>query len=246
MINPKLLPTKSQKVFKVLSQMPIWDDFYIGGGTGLILRFGHRISADFDLFSPTNRLSSPERRIIHQLLKKSGKTIVESTREGSFRVTFEGVTLGFFHYDYPLMKPLEKFGKVHPALIAKKVQEKRISSRLISKSLNDRCRVKIASLEDIALMKIAAIIGRGSKKDFIDVYFILKNGIKLPKLLKLSRKKFSHVRDVSIQALQALVYFDDANDEPMPRMSSPIKWKTVKSFFIKEVTKYSKKTLSIN
>ncbi len=217
MINPKFLPNKSQKVFKVLSQMPIWDDFYIGGGTGLILRFGHRISADFDLFSPNNRLSSPERRIIHQLLKKSGKTIVESTREGSFRVTFEGVTLGFFHYDYPLMTPLEKFSKV-----------------------------RIASLEDIALMKIAAIIGRGSKKDFIDVYYILKNGIKLPKLLKLSRKKFSHVRDVSIQALQALVYFDDAEDEPIPRMSSPIKWETVKSFFIREITKFSKKTLGIN
>jgi hypothetical protein len=162
MINPEFLPDKSQKVFKVLSQMPIWDDFYIGGGAGLILRFGHRISADFDLFSPTNRLSSPERRIIHQLLKKAGKTIVESTREGSFRVTFEGVTLGFFHYDYPLVAPLEKFGKI-----------------------------RIASLEDIALMKIAAIIGRGSKKDFTDVYFILKNGINLPELLRLSRKNFS-------------------------------------------------------
>lgn len=217
MINPKFLLYKSQKVFKILSQMPIWDDFYIGGGTSLILRFEHRISADFDLFSPTNRLSSSERRIIHKLLKKSGKTIVESTREGSFRVTFEGVTLGFFHYDYPLMTSLEKFSKV-----------------------------RIASLEDIALMKIAAIIGRGSKKDFIDVYFILKNGIKLPKLFKLSLKKFSHVRDVSIQALQALVYFDDADDEPMPNMSSPIKWETVKSFFIREITKFSKKTLGIN
>jgi len=216
MINPELLPVKSQKVFKVLSQMPIWDDFYIGGGAGLILRFGHRISVDFDLFSPTNRLSSPERRIIHQLLKKAGKTIVESTREGSFRVTFEGVTMGFFHYDYPLMTPLEKFGKI-----------------------------RIASLEDIALMKIAAIIGRGSKKDFIDTYFILKNGVGLPKLLNLSRQKFSHVRDVAIQALQALVYFDDAENEPMPKMSSPIKWETVKSFFIKEITKFSKKTLGI-
>jgi len=246
MINPEFLPAKSQKVFESLSQMPIWDDFYIGGGSGLILRFGHRISADFDLFSPTNRLSSSERRIIHQLLKKAGKTIVESTREGSFRVTFEDVTIGFFHYDYPLMAPLEKFGKARPAPIAKKVQEKRISSRLISKSLNDRCWVKIASLEDIALMKIAAIIGRGSKKDFIDTYFILKNGVGLPKLLKLSRKKFSHVRDVAIQALQALVYFNDAESEPMPRMSLPIKWETVKSFFIKEITKFSQKTLGIN
>ena len=115
------------------------------------------------------------------------------------------------------MKPLEKFGKV-----------------------------KIASLEDIALMKIAAIIGRGSKKDFIDTYFILKNGIGLSKLLKLSHKKFSHVRDVSIQALQALVYFDDAEAEPMPKMSLPIKWETVKSFFIKEITKFSQKALGIN
>jgi hypothetical protein len=216
MINPEFLPSKSQKVFNILAKFPIWDDFYIGGGTGLNLRFGHRISADFDLFSPTNRLSSPERRVIHQLLKKAGKTIVESTREGSFRVTFEDVTIGFFHYDYPLVAPLEKFGKI-----------------------------RIASLEDIALMKIAAIIGRGSKKDFIDTHFILKKGVGLPKLLKLSRKKFSHVRDVAIQVLQALVYFDDAEAEPMPRMSLPIKWETVKSFFIKEITKLGQKTLGI-
>jgi hypothetical protein len=225
--------------------MPIWNDFYLGGGTGLILRFRHRISADFDLFLATNRLSSPERRIIHRLLKKVGKTIVESTREGSFRVTFEDVTLGFFHYDYPLVAPLERFGKVHPAPIDKGVQEKRTSSRLFSKSLDDRCGVKVASLEDIALMKMAAIIGRGSKKDFIDIYFILKNGVSLPKLLQLSRKKFSHVRDVAIQALQALVYFDDAESEPMPRMSLPIEWKEVKSFFIKEITKFGQKTLGI-
>ena len=214
MINPEFLPNKSQKVFNILAKMPIWHDFYIGGGTGLILRFEHRISADFDLFSPTNRLSSPERRIIHQLLKKSGKTIVESTREGSFRVTFEGVTLGFFHYDYPIMAPLEKFGLT-----------------------------KVASLEDIALMKIAAIIGRGSKKDFIDVYFILKNNVGLPKLLKLSRKKFSHVRDVAIQALQALVYFDDADAEPIPKMTKRIDWQIVKSFYIRGITRLSRREL---
>jgi len=45
--------------------------------------------------------------------------------------------------------------------------------------------------------------------------------------------------------LQALVYFDDADDEPMPKMSLPIEWETVKSFFIKEITKFGQKTLGI-
>uniref|UniRef100_A0A7C6EFG3 Nucleotidyl transferase AbiEii/AbiGii toxin family protein n=1 Tax=candidate division WOR-3 bacterium TaxID=2052148 RepID=A0A7C6EFG3_UNCW3 len=220
MINPRFLPKQSQRVFKILTQLPIWDDFYIGGGTGLILRFGHRLSADFDLFSPTNRLSSPERRLLYSWLKKAGKTVVESTREGSFRLTFEGVTLGFFYYDYPLIAPLERYGKV-----------------------------KVASLEDIALMKIAAIIGRGSKKDFVDLYFILKKGgIGLAKLLSLARKKFPHVRDVAIQALQALTYFTDAETETIQgklKMAKPIAWQKIKSFLISEVTKYARAVLGI-
>lgn len=221
MINPRFLPSQSQKVFKTLAQLPIWDDFYIGGGTGIILRFGHRLSADFDLFSPNNRLSPQERRLLHSWLKRSGKTIVESTREGSFRVTFDSVTLGFFHYDYPLVAPLEKFG-----------------------------RIKIASLEDIALMKIAAIIGRGNKKDFIDLYFILKEGgISLAELLRISQKKFSHVRDVAIQALQALVYFADAETESCHgslRLTKQIEWQKIKSFFVSEVTKYGRKVFKID
>jgi len=33
--------------------------------------------------------------------------------------------------------------------------------------------IKFAGLKDIAAMKLAAITGRGTKKDFIDVYFLL-------------------------------------------------------------------------
>ena len=35
-------------------------------------------------------------------------------------------------------------------------------------------RLRIAGIKDIIAMKLAAITGRGSKKDFFDIYFLLK------------------------------------------------------------------------
>ncbi|MGB9749943.1 MAG: nucleotidyl transferase AbiEii/AbiGii toxin family protein [Caldisericia bacterium] len=51
--------------------------------------------------------------------------------------------------------------------------------------------IYIANLIDILLMKILALIQRGSKKDFIDIYFIIKEErIKKEELYPLFIKKF--------------------------------------------------------
>jgi hypothetical protein len=83
----------------------------------------------------------------------------------------------------------------------------------------------LAAIEDIAAMKLAAITGRGSKKDFIDIYFILQK-YGLSDILKFYEDKYS---DGSIfLVLRSLAYFDDAEEEPMPKMLVNISWQEVK------------------
>lgn len=90
----------------------------------------------------------------------------------------------------------------------------------------------IADITDIALMKIAAIAGRGSRKDFIDLFFILSGSLSLHKSLELITKKYGANRVNRYHLLKSLVYFDDAEREPMPQMLCAVDWDACKRFFI--------------
>lgn len=84
----------------------------------------------------------------------------------------------------------------------------------------------LAGIKDIAAMKIAAIIGRGTKKDFIDLHFLLRT-FSLRELLDLYMNKYP---DGSVFiALKSLTYFEDAEADPMPTMFEDISWMTVKA-----------------
>lgn len=83
----------------------------------------------------------------------------------------------------------------------------------------------LAHIEDIAAMKLEAVTNRGRKKDFIDLVFLLDK-ISLSEMLTLYQKKFSS--GVKMLVLRSLVYFDDAEDDPMPVMLKPIDWESVK------------------
>jgi len=96
--------------------------------------------------------------------------------------------------------------------------------------------IVLAHKEDIAAMKIAAITGRGSKKDFIDLFFLLKI-YSLQQILDFYTKKYF---DASIfLALKSISYFDDADQEESPEMIAPINWETIKLKIKEEVRKYS-------
>lgn len=73
-------------------------------------------------------------------------------------------------------------------------------------------------------MKIAAITGRGSKKDFIDINFLLKK-FTLKEMLNLYKHKYNDASE--ILALKSLTYFDDADLEEEPKMLLPMVWKSV-------------------
>jgi len=84
----------------------------------------------------------------------------------------------------------------------------------------------LASLEDLAAMKLLAVSQRGTKKDFIDVN-ALATRFSLAEMLDGYRRKFG-VTDVT-RVLAGLCYFDDAEADPMPTMLEPMEWQSVKA-----------------
>ena len=85
--------------------------------------------------------------------------------------------------------------------------------------------IRIAAISDIAAMKLEEVNNRGSKKDFMDVAFLLEH-FSLRELMGLYREKYPASNEYMI--LRSLVYFDDAEAEPMPVMLKPLTWEAAK------------------
>jgi hypothetical protein len=89
----------------------------------------------------------------------------------------------------------------------------------------------VASLLDIAAMKIEAIASRGAKKDFFDLYFICRSAPGLQGALEAFEKRFASAHPDRMHRLKALVYFEDAEHEPDPELVHPARWSDVRAYF---------------
>lgn len=100
--------------------------------------------------------------------------------------------------------------------------------------------INICDIKDIAPMKIAAISDRGTKRDFIDLYFIIaaEKLFTLRQILDLYDRKFKILRQNKLHILKSLVYFDDADQNIAPKMLKNADWQEIKNFFNKEVKKF--------
>lgn len=94
--------------------------------------------------------------------------------------------------------------------------------------------LRLASPKDIAAMKVNAIEGRGSRKDFIDIYFLLKH-FTLTEILGFYERKYPE--HSMFRALMSLNYFDDAEQQMMPKMLVPFEWEELKETIRQEVDK---------
>lgn len=95
--------------------------------------------------------------------------------------------------------------------------------------------IRLATPKDIAAMKVNAIAGRGSKKDFIDMYFLLQH-YSLSDIISFYEEKYPE--SSVFRALMSLTYFEDAEEQIMPKIFSETSWDTIKEHIIKTVSKY--------
>jgi hypothetical protein len=75
-------------------------------------------------------------------------------------------------------------------------------------------RERVATIEEIGAMKLAAIIDRGTRKDLVDLYHILQQ-VPIERLFEIAAVKYARVRTFAISATRALAYFDDAEALPI-------------------------------
>jgi predicted nucleotidyltransferase component of viral defense system len=143
--------------------------------------------------------SFPKFEILVAKLKTLNPKVINQDK-GTLDLYIDDVKVSFLEYKYPLVGDFLEFDQV-----------------------------KVASLEDIACMKLSAISSRGSKKDFIDLYFILQK-FSLGELLDLFEKKFKGVNYQMSHILKSLVYFEEAEKQPDPEFLVDVDWNEVKSF----------------
>lgn len=208
----RTLPAPAQKSLAVLGKSNcLPPQTYLAGGSGLALYLGHRISVDFDFFTPEHF----NQEMLASTLSEHGNFTTTSINPDTLLGVFDETKFSIFRYQYPLLFPT-----------------------------NDCQGIQVADRADIAAMKVAAVMDRGTKKDFIDLYFLAKDGITLADSLKLYDKKYGSLASNAYSILKSLTYFVDAEESEMPKMLIPTDWENVKKYFQTETKKLAKDTFT--
>ena len=203
----KRLKEKQREVLERLVKSGITEGFYLAGGTALLIRYGHRESDDFDFFSFSQNKNFDFFRRIQEF--SSELLEVEELKRDTLIFYLNGVRCSFFEYPYPVLKFPDRFEKLG---------------------------IYVASDEDIAAMKAVAVIQRGSKKDFFDLYFLIKkHNWKLETIITFCKEKYGNAFPEPA-FLKALTYFKEAELESYKDID--VEWDSIKRFFVEVVTDY--------
>jgi len=206
----ELLNPFQKKILKAFTEIEESRAFYLTGGTALsVFYLGHRLSEDFDLFTADEPLIS----IVARKFKSKLETLGIGVREiRSFASFWEAIA----------SEGGESF-KIQLAYDSPFALEQPI----------EREDLRIQSFEDIAAGKLLALFGRAEERDFIDVYFIVKNGgISLQRLIELAKQK-----DPGLDEYYLAIAFEQSEklpDDPSQlkvNLLAPIDPKDVKAFF---------------
>jgi nucleotidyltransferase AbiEii toxin of type IV toxin-antitoxin system len=210
----KALTRATQDAFHIVSKLEFIQDFYLAGGTGLALHFGHRFSIDLDFFSDDPNVVGPDQRSTLRAVFDDPTLEITYDKDSTFVVVWRGVGVSFFRLNlYPLVQP----------------------TFLVD-------NVRLASVEEIGAMKLAAIISRGTRKDMVDLYFILQQ-VSLDSLFQVAAVKYAKVRSFPVSAVRALSYFEDAESLPMPQMIDKTLWAKMKIFLERKAVEAGRKRL---
>lgn len=142
-------------------------------------------------------------------LKVIGRLEITSQDTGTLNGELNGVKISFFEYQYKMLFPTKEY-----------------------------LGVQLADERDIAAMKILAISDRGNKKDFVDLFVLLKM-YTLDEILKFFNEKYKDYNYNMLHILKSLTYFSDADEDSEPLYIHPISWTEVKKAIKNVVHEYT-------
>ncbi|MBI2257972.1 MAG: nucleotidyl transferase AbiEii/AbiGii toxin family protein [Flavobacteriia bacterium] len=147
--------------------------------------------------------SELDEELFFDILSEFGKTILLKKSKNILIFSVDNIKIDFVNYRYPLIqKPMLKYG------------------------------FRLASQMDIAAMKLNAIACRGSKKDFIDLFYLLKK-YSLQDMMEFYKQKYQDGSEFMV--LKSLTYFDDADKEESPIVFEKVSWETIKTEILSHI-----------
>lgn len=146
------------------------------------------------------------------VLRDAGDLSVLQEAAGTLTVRLGGVATSFFQYNYPLLKPLR----------------------------GSPWGLQVADPDDIAAMKLSAVAGRGSRRDFVDLYVYVQQIAPLEQVFARFRDKYRRVTVDPYHLLRSLTFFEDAEADAMPDLLLRVTWDEIKAFFRSEATRLAR------
>lgn len=202
MLSYKTIEPHTLELLRKISDIPVFSDLRLVGGTSLALQYGHRTSIDLDFFGEISATSEE----IRSALVDIGELQIIKETDNIKIYRLDGIKVDIVNYPYRWIDaPISEDG------------------------------LSLASAKDIAAMKINAIEGRGTKKDFIDVHELLKY-YSLDEILIFHKQKYPEAS--TLRSLMSLAYFEDAELQPMPLMFTSETWEQIKSDVLSDVKNY--------
>ncbi|MGV8090639.1 MAG: nucleotidyl transferase AbiEii/AbiGii toxin family protein [Mangrovibacterium sp.] len=206
MLHTETIEPRTFSLLKKLMELPSLRSFSLVGGTALSLRYGHRSSIDLDLFFHEK---FDHVNIENELIHEFGSNFNYERGHKNF---------GIFCYIHKIKVDIVYFPHIPIA------------------SIETTDNIRIYSSADIAAMKIQAILGRGKKKDFWDLYELLQH-YSLQQLIDWHKQKYpSQMLAISIP--NAITYFVDAEESETPVSFKKQTWEGVKKGIQRAVRDY--------
>ncbi|MDP2638792.1 MAG: nucleotidyl transferase AbiEii/AbiGii toxin family protein [Candidatus Azambacteria bacterium] len=203
-----LNPIQRKFLDLVIKEPYILKHYYWTGGTVLAeIYLHHRKSEDIDLFSENEVNVEAVSNFVGAIAKKLGANDITSQRFlGLYSFTFHlsktSLKVDFNYYPFPRINLGQKWQ-----------------------------HLAIDSLEDIAVNKVHTIFMKPRSRDFVDLYFILKdkNMFSLDRLINLAKAKFDwHIEPVQLGENFAKVIMV----KDLPNMLVPLNQKAMEKFFL--------------
>lgn len=176
------------------------ESFYLAGGSAVALRLGHRRSVDLDFFSLSDNVERLMRTRIMAALAPLKPSAIED-HDGNLHVRIGGLRAAFQSYHYPLLEPTDELEGV-----------------------------AVASIADLGSMKLDAVMSRGRRRDFYDLYAIDQR-MPLSTVIERATEKYAHFRDFELSAVEALGLFHVADSDLQPDLLVDLPWPVVREHF---------------
>lgn len=200
-----------KNILNDIMENPVFDPFYLVGGTSLSLRLGHRKSVDIDLFTNAP-YDSLDFSVFEKFFQDNYQYYYCSDRTGivGFGRSYyvgesedENIKVDLFYHD-EIVDPCDRMDNI-----------------------------RIASLEDVIAMKVDIVSRSGRKKDFWDLHELL-NTYSVSEMIEFHKYRYEYTHDRN-QIVANFTNFSCADEDLDPVCLKGKEWELIKLDFVERI-----------